>query len=71
MSLMQKHSLWWLFLLLFGLTIGGIQSLGWWTRPAAAQGQPAQVTESHDSCAAALRHRNCQPTHWRQMFMQQ
>ena len=34
---MHKQSMWWLFLLIFGLTIGGIQSLGWWTRQAGAE----------------------------------
>jgi hypothetical protein len=57
--------------LLFGLTVGGIQSLGWWTRPAAAQGATALSSDSADACAAALRHRNCQPTHWRDLFMRQ
>jgi hypothetical protein len=68
---MQKHSMWWLFLLLFGLTIGSIHSLGWWARPAAAQGPPAQASESRDACAAALRHRNAQPTHWRALLLRQ
>ena len=34
---MQKVSIWWLFLVLFGLTIGGIQTLDYWARPASAQ----------------------------------
>ena len=46
---MYKRSIWWLFFLLFGLTIGGIQSLGWWTRQASAQ------TPSSQSI--------CEPTH--------
>ena len=68
---MQKFSMWWLFFMLFGLTIGGIQSLGWWTRPASAQSQPASSKDSAASTAALLRHQNCEPRHWRSMMMQQ
>lgn len=62
---MQKVSMWWLFLALFGLTIGGVQTLGWWTRPVAAHSGPATAS------SAALRHEKCESKHWRAVFMQQ
>jgi hypothetical protein len=65
MSGMYKKSMWWLFLLLFGLTIGAIQSLGWWTRQASAQSQV-----SH-SIPAGKYLQTCEPMHWRSMIMQQ
>ena len=67
---MPKLSMWWLFLTLFGLTIGGIQSLGWWTRPASAQSPSVQAQAPTDA-TASIRHRNCEVTHWRSIFMQQ
>lgn len=68
---MQKFPTWWLFLALFGLTIVGIQTLGWWTRPVAAHSQTAPSAKSAASTSAALRHQNCEPRHWRAMVMQQ
>lgn len=68
---MQKHSMWWFFLLLFGLMIGGIQSLGWWTRPASAHSQVAPSPGGAACTTAAVRHQNCAPKHWRSMLMQQ
>jgi hypothetical protein len=70
MSGMRKPSMWWLFLVLFGLTIGGIQSLGWWARPATAQ-TPASSACDPYSTAGARRHQSCAPTHWRAMILQQ
>jgi hypothetical protein len=68
MSDMRNFSMWWLFLVLFGLTIGGIQSLGWWVRPATAQ-TPASPGDSYST--AARRHQHCEPTHWRALILQQ
>ncbi|MBI2804575.1 MAG: hypothetical protein HYX68_06275 [Planctomycetes bacterium] len=67
---MFQKSSWWLFLLIFGLTLGGIQSLGVWVRPGAASAAvtPSQVDPS--TTDAARRHVQCQPTHWRSMLMQ-
>lgn len=68
---MLTKSMWCCFLLAFGLTIGGIQSLGWWTRPPAAPTQ-ADPTDADPSAGAAMRrHVQCQPTHWRSMIMHQ
>ena len=67
---MPKFSMWWLFLTLFALTIGGIQSLGWWARTASAQA-PISVTPGTDTGTALVRHQKCEATHWRSMFMQQ
>ena len=67
---MKRFSMWWLFLVLFGLTIGGIQSLGWWTKSNAAE--PAAVSASGPAATAATRrHVACQPKHWRAAFMHQ
>jgi len=65
---MAKISMWWLFIACFALTIGGVQSLGWWTRPAAAQ-TPMTSTNSSAASAAAARHQNGEPNHWRSIFM--
>ena len=67
---MPKFSMWWLFLTVFALTIGGIQSLGWWTRPVAAQA-PKAMSPGMDQGTALVRHQKCEATHWRSMFMQQ
>jgi hypothetical protein len=67
MSGIGRKSMWWLFLLLFGLTIGGIQSLGWWTRQASAQ---AQASHSY-STPAPHRIETCVPKHWRSIIMRQ
>ena len=65
MSGMYKKSMWWLFFLIFGLMIGGIQSLGWWTRQASANAQVSQV------CAPAGKPiQACEAKHWRSMVMQ-
>ena len=66
---MQK-SMWWYFLLAFALLIGGIQSLGWWTRPAAAQSPVSPTSSDPFSTAAARRHLHGQPAHWRDLLMQ-
>jgi hypothetical protein len=62
MSGMYNRSMWWLFLLLFGLTIGSIQFLGWWTRQASAQSQ-----SSHTPIPKHIQ--ACEPKHWRSMVM--
>jgi hypothetical protein len=67
---MTKISMWWLFLALFGSTIGGIHSLGRWARPAAAYDAMVPAANSRVSDVAALRHRNGEATHWRSVFMQ-
>jgi hypothetical protein len=65
---MKRISMWWLFIAFFALTIGGIQTLGWWTRPLTAQASPS--SSSDDFATATVRHRNCEAKHWRSMFMQ-
>lgn len=73
---MLKKSPWRLFVLVFALMIAGIQSLGWWTRPAPASvpaSVPAQVSRSKQdpfASSAAMRHLHCQPKHWRMLVMQ-
>ena len=62
---MLHRSMWCLFLLIFGLTIGGIQTLGWWVRPAAAQ---SSATASVHSTTP---HAPGEPMHWRSLVMQQ
>jgi hypothetical protein len=64
---MYKKSMWWLFLLIFGLTIGGIQSLGWWTRQASAQ---SQITHS-SPFRASKPIQVVEPKHWRSIVMHQ
>jgi hypothetical protein len=73
---MPKFSMWWLFLFLFALTIGGIQSLGWWTRAASAQTAAsmrnvAPTSATTERGTALVRHQKCEPAHWRSLFMQQ
>ncbi len=68
---MPKLSMWWLFLVLFGLTVGGIQSLGWFTRPASAHSPVVCSENERGAAAAAIRHQNCESKHWRALFMQQ
>lgn len=68
---MPKISMWWLFLTLFGLTIGGIQTLGWWTKPASAYSKAPTAQATAEATAAAARHQNGEPRHWRSMVMQQ
>lgn len=65
MSGMYKKSMWWLFFLIFGLMIGGIQSLGWWTRQASAQ---AQVSQS-SAPTAGKQVQACETKHWRSLVM--
>ena len=62
---MPKNS-WWLFLLIFGLLIGGIQSLGWWTRHSTARAEATQPTTPANGkpCQA------CEVKHWRSIVMQ-
>jgi hypothetical protein len=67
MSGMYKKSMWWMFFLIFGLTIGGIQSLGWWTRQASGQ---SQVTDSK-STGAGHYHQKREMKHWRSMIIHQ
>jgi hypothetical protein len=65
MSDLIKRSSWWLFLLLFGLTIGTIQLFGWWTRQAHAAPERIEV-------AVPTKHvQACELHHWRSMVMQQ
>ena len=66
---MNPKSMWWVFLLSFGLTIGGIQSLGWLTKPFAQQAQVTQADPDESANAAAVKHSQCQPTHWRSLVM--
>ena len=64
---MYKKSMWWLFLLIFGLTIGGIQSLGWWTRQASAQSQVSQSSPAATGKPIQV----IEPKHWRSVVMHQ
>jgi hypothetical protein len=68
---MQKQSLWCVFLVAFGLTIAGIQALGWWTRQASAQAQVTHLPESANPAAVDMKHLTCQPKHWRSLIMHQ
>ncbi len=68
---MLTKSMWWCFLLLFGLTIGGVQSLGSWVRPLGARTQVTQTDADHNAVDAAHRHVQSQPLHWRSMLMHQ
>ena len=72
---MLKKNPWPLFVLVFALMITGIQSLGWWTRPASlpplAPPQAAQSKQDPFTTSAATRHLHCQPKHWRVLVMQQ
>ena len=60
--------MWWLFFAFFALSIGGIQTLGWWS--SQAQAQPA-FASGDDFERASIRHRNNEATHWRSAFLQQ
>ena len=60
---MHKQSMWWYFLLAFALMIGGIQSLGRWTRSASAQSEITQAPP------AGVRVQHHQPIHWRDLLM--
>jgi hypothetical protein len=62
---MHKKSMWWLFLFLFGITIGGIQSLGWFTRQASAQ------TASSNPASPGQRVQAIEAQHWRSVVMHQ
>ena len=62
MSDMYKKSMWWLFFLIFGLMIGAIQSLGWWTRQASASPPSAPMVSKAIQA--------CETKHWRSMVMQ-
>ena len=53
-----------LSLALFALFIGGIQSLGWWTRTASAQAPVTQL-QSAEGCQP------CDALHWRSLVMHQ
>ena len=64
MSGMYKKCAWWVFLAIFGLTIGAIQFLGWWTRQAFAQSQATHSTP------VGKHVQTCEPKHWRSMLMQ-
>jgi hypothetical protein len=68
---MAKISMWWLFLTCFGLTIAGIQTLGWWTTSLSAHTQVAPGKGFEEFPTAAVRHRNAEAKHWRAAFMQQ
>jgi hypothetical protein len=61
----MRKSMWWYFVVAFALVIGAIQSLGWLVRPAAAQ---SPMTNAPPAAAVGLQ---CQPTHWRDLVMQQ
>lgn len=60
---MFNKSMWWLFLLGFGVTIGAIHSLSWWARPAAAHAQVSQPVAPAPQVG--------EPTHWRSLVMHQ
>ena len=64
---MNRISMWWLFFLIFGLMIGGIQSFGWWTRQASAQAQVSQPCSTPTNRNLQV----CEPKHWRSIIMQQ
>jgi hypothetical protein len=64
MSDMRQFSMWWVFLFVFALFIGGIQSLGWWTRTASAQSSATQ-TKTTARCHV------CDVMHWRSLVMHQ
>ena len=66
MSDMRPFSMWWVFLFVFALFIGGVQSLGWWTRTASAQ---SPVTQSETQSAA--RYHVCDTMHWRSLVIHQ
>ena len=68
---MFNKSMWWFFFLTFALTIGGIQSLGWWTCPRAAAAQATQTEADPAANSAAHRHMQCQPMHWRSLVVYQ
>ena len=61
---MYKKSMWWLFFLIFGLTLCAIQSLGWWTRQASAQAAPSSAPIPGKLIQA------CETKHWRALVMQ-
>jgi hypothetical protein len=63
---MQQFSMWWVFLFLFALLIGGVQSLGWWTRTASAQAPVA----AHET-PSTQRSQACDTMHWRSLVMHQ
>ena len=63
MSDMRQFSMWWVFLFIFALSIGGVQSLGWWARTAPAQ-SPSELPTT-ERCQA------CETMHWRSLVMVQ
>ena len=67
MSSVFKQSMWCLFLMIFGLTIGVIQLFGWWTRQAQASSARIEI----DTPSSAKQVQACETTHWRSMVMQQ
>lgn len=64
---MLQKSLWWLGLVSFALLIGGVQSLGWWSRPAAVNARSPQ--DGPVDSASARRHVQGGPMHWRALVM--
>ena len=68
---MPKQSMWCVFLLVFGLSIGSIQSLGWWTRQASGQTQVTHSAEEARPAAAVKKQLTCEPKHWRSLIMHQ
>ena len=60
----------WLFVLIFALVIGVIQSLGWWTRPTAPAAEVSQSRHDPFTSPGALRHLHGEPKHWRKLVMQ-
>ena len=58
---MPKHSLWWCFLFAFMLLIGGIQTLGWWSRSSASEPTAPSAQGSQAMTGA--------PLHWRDLLM--
>lgn len=68
---MLQKSMWWVGLLMFALLVGGIHSLGFWVRPVPTATKAAPSAHNAAATAAAQRHVQCQPNHWRAMIMQQ
>lgn len=71
MSSMPKNSVWCGFLVVFGLTIGSIHTLGWWARQVGAQAPTPRSAEPSRSSPDDKKHLICAPKHWRAQMMHQ
>ena len=67
---MRQLSLWWIFIMVFGGMIVGIHGLRWCVTPANAAPVNQTATANSDA-AAAKRHVNGEPRHWRSMLLRQ